>query len=165
MIQGAAGTSSNGEQKPLPFSHIQNDKLALGAASGRVALVKSLDVTTGAGDSRVVDFVGYGTIAEAEGSLSTAAPSATNSVIRNKLGVDTNVNRNDFSVIPVKPSSVTPAVETKCAKPTADKPTNSVLDENSVVKFSTTTSGAAIEFKNNNRCAGLDFRQLSNNQS
>ena len=76
------------------------DDTNLSGTNGKVALVSSQTALTCGADcdsaAGVVDFVGYGTANDFEG---TAAPAATNaaSVTRNSTGTDTDVNGTDFS--------------------------------------------------------------------
>jgi hypothetical protein len=75
---------------------------ALSATGGKIALSNTSAALAGGnpiGGATIVDFVGYGTSADAfEGTDSTAATSATKSAVRKDLGSqDTDDNFSDFS--------------------------------------------------------------------
>ncbi len=71
--------------------------ISMGASSGKVALVNSTTLLTGACPTGLVDFVGYGTANCFEGSA-TLAPGNTTAAIRNAEGcTDTDNNLSDFT--------------------------------------------------------------------
>ncbi|MED4785003.1 chitobiase/beta-hexosaminidase C-terminal domain-containing protein [Brevibacillus choshinensis] len=115
LIQEAAGT---GGSQSLPAPDAQGS-IAMGASAGKVALVShatALSSANPAGQTGVVDFVGYGTTANAaEGGAPAAAPSATVGVSRksNESGIvpgegngwDTDNNGVDFLAADPGPSN------------------------------------------------------------
>jgi predicted extracellular nuclease len=75
----------------------------LSASGGKVALVSSQSPLSGQGDPAVVDFVGYGSANEAEGTV-VAALSNTNAALRNNAGCDdSDNNASDFSRVAAAP--------------------------------------------------------------
>ena len=87
LIQEAQGT---GGSINLPTPDAQGS-IAMGASSGKVALVNSTTAITGKGDPSVIDFVGYGAANEFEGSTSgTSVLSNTKSAERKASSTSTN---------------------------------------------------------------------------
>lgn len=102
LIQQAKGNSGT-DALPTP-DQIPATALALGAMNGKVALVSNVDPITDVTDKDIVDFVGFGTSNEYEGSGPTAALSNTDSAQRKLKGCqDTNDNKNDFDVAAAAP--------------------------------------------------------------
>ncbi|MDR7314568.1 chitobiase/beta-hexosaminidase C-terminal domain-containing protein [Brevibacillus nitrificans] len=113
LIQEAAGT---GGTQSLPAPDAQGS-IAMGAGAGKVAVVSHATALSGsnpAGQAGVIDFVGYGTTANAaEGGTPTAAPSATVAVSRksNESGIvtgagngwDSDTNGADFLAADLNP--------------------------------------------------------------
>ena len=94
LIKCAAGTGGTQE---LPTPDFTTD-LALGATNGKVALANASTPVTGPTDATVIDFVGFGSANQYEGSGATPALSATLAAIRAGNGAtDTNDNKNDFT--------------------------------------------------------------------
>jgi DNA/RNA endonuclease G (NUC1) len=98
LIQEAAGA---GGTLNLPTPQVTGS-IALAATAGKVALTKTqtlLAVDNPVGNSDVVDFIGYGTTADAfEGAGPAPAPSNTTADLRAANGAtDTNNNSTDFS--------------------------------------------------------------------
>ena len=100
----------------LPVPDATSTSINMSATSGKVALVSNQTPLTGSnpiGSPGVVDFVGYGSSANAfEGSGPTASLSNTSSAVRNNGGLaDSNNNTNDFSVAspPTPRNSSSPA--------------------------------------------------------
>ncbi|MGI6714322.1 MAG: lamin tail domain-containing protein [Bacilli bacterium] len=98
LIELAEG--ANKDAAPLPGPDIVGT-FSMGATSGKVALVNGTDAISNADDSNVVDFVGFGSADEYEGTGPTPAPSNTKSVTRiiddiTGEPVDTNDNALDF---------------------------------------------------------------------
>jgi hypothetical protein len=110
LIQQAVGT---GGTTPLPTPDA-TDTTAMSGTAGKVALVSNATLITGLGDPDVVDFVGYGTTANAfEGSGPTPAPNNANAVFRAVAGcTDADDNSTDFTASAAFPNarnSATPA--------------------------------------------------------
>jgi 5'-nucleotidase len=97
LVAEAAGT---GGTTALPAPRTTGT-IAMAAGAGKVALVNnSTALACGASCASaagVVDFVGYGTANNFEGTGPTPAPSAANSVSRNTAGTDTDNNNADFT--------------------------------------------------------------------
>ena len=98
LIQEAAGSGGT-QNLPTPEAI---GTIAMSATAGKVALTKTqtlLTVDNPLGNGNVVDFVGYGSTADAyEGSGPAPAPSNTTADLRANGGAtDTNDNANDFS--------------------------------------------------------------------
>lgn len=91
LVQEAAGS---GGTQSLPVPDAQGS-IAMGAAAGKVALVNRATALSGAnpaGQAGVIDFVGYGSTANAaEGGAPAPAPSATVGISR---------KTNDSSIVP-----------------------------------------------------------------
>ncbi|QCJ41632.1 Ig domain-containing protein group 2 domain-containing protein [Bacillus sp. S3] len=110
LIQEAPGA---GTQPALPNTpDINNGAIAMSATDGKVALVHGTDAITGKSDPTVVDFVGYGTANEYEGSAAVKISSNANSAQRRPYANvdpapdkgnawDTDDNGADFYVGPV----------------------------------------------------------------
>ena len=98
LVQEAAGT---GGSVSLPTPDLIGT-IAIGAASGKIALVRSTTVLSGncpRADQFVVDFVGFGTADCFEGSAAAALLSNSTAALRKDYGrVDTNDNAADFEV-------------------------------------------------------------------
>ncbi len=144
LVQLKSG-GANGTDLPTPEAMGGSD---LSGSKGKVALASIATAITGATDPGVVDLVGYGVATVFEGKA-TSGLSATAALVRKEVGVDTDNNFNDFIAATPNPRNGAwtsgPIIETKCAKPTASKPSG-MIDVNSVITFGTTTSGAAIEY-------------------
>ena len=96
LVQEAGG--ANGELLPAADA---TGSIAMAAAAGKVALVRSTTALAGGGcpiGPTVLDFAGYGTTADCfEGTSRSSAPSATHADVRKGGGcVDTNDNAADF---------------------------------------------------------------------
>ncbi len=141
LIQLAGGSVG----VPLPSVAIIGN-IAMGASSGKVALVKNTEFISGLLDEDVIDFVGFGSSANAyEGTAAAPAPSNSLSIIRKSVGVDTNNNGADFITSTPNPRNGIPAAVTKCAEVTANVASGVVLPDTDVT-FSTSTEGAQIEY-------------------
>lgn len=93
LVQLAAGSTV----KDKPLSGVDaTGNLNLAGKNGKIALVKGTDAISGKDDPKVVDFVGFGTANEFEGTGATVAPDNANSVSRTN-GKDTNDNTADFA--------------------------------------------------------------------
>ena len=126
----------------LPSAEITGTQ-DLSSSGGKVALVSDTNAIEGKSDKNVVDFVGYGSANEYEGSGTATGMSSTKSVARTN-GIDTNDNTSDFSSITPNPRSGLEEGSTKVAKPTADIGSGYVTT-GSTVTLSTITEGAVIE--------------------
>jgi predicted extracellular nuclease len=98
LIQEAAGSGGT-TSLPTPEA---TGTISMAATAGKVALTKTqtlLTVDNPVGGANVVDFIGYGTTADAyEGSGPAPAPSNTTADLRANGGAtDTNNNASDFS--------------------------------------------------------------------
>jgi predicted extracellular nuclease len=118
LVQEAAGTGGTVDLIPDAVGTI-----AMGATSGKVALVSSTAVLTGGGcpfAGSVVDFVGYGTGVNCfEGVAGAPAPSNTTAVRRSFGGcTDTNSNAGDFALSAPTPRNTT-FPPNDCAAPPA----------------------------------------------
>jgi hypothetical protein len=109
-------TGATGAALPVAADQSSTNTINLAAAAGKVALANSTTVVTFAGaagsntfSSNVVDFVGYGTTANAfEGTAAAPAPSTTTAIVRALFGtpvgtpasnfVDSNNNGSNFIV-------------------------------------------------------------------
>ena len=90
--KGSAGTTA----LPTP-DYIPTNALNMGATNGKVALANSTTAVTGPADATVIDFVGFGTANQYEGSGAVAALTNTTAAIRAGNGAtDTNNNSADF---------------------------------------------------------------------
>ncbi|MFK9094150.1 Ig-like domain-containing protein [Bacillus salipaludis] len=110
LIQEAAGA---GTQPALPNTpDINNGSIAMSGTDAKVALVHGTDAISGKGDPTVVDFVGYGTANEYEGSAAVKISSNANSAQRRPYANvdpapgkgnawDSDENALDFYVGPV----------------------------------------------------------------
>ncbi|MCA1622379.1 MAG: lamin tail domain-containing protein [Acidobacteria bacterium] len=106
LATGAAGTGVNTLTPDLIGT------TALSATAGKVALVSSATVLSGAScpptGATIIDFVGYGTANCFEGAGQAPAPSTTTSVQRFPNGTDTNNNNLDFVAAAPTPGSAGP---------------------------------------------------------
>ena len=82
--------------------------LAIGLTSGKVALASNATPVTGPTASNVLDFVGYGSANQYEGSSAAPSPTILNSISR--ITGDTNNNGIDFTATLASPQSGTLAV-------------------------------------------------------
>ncbi len=95
LVQLAAGANTAAPALPSPDA---TGSLALSGTNGKIALVGNTEAITGRSDADVLDFVGYGSVNEAEG-LAVAALSNTTAASRNAQGcTDTGDNSTDFTV-------------------------------------------------------------------
>jgi Lamin Tail Domain/Secretion system C-terminal sorting domain len=101
----AENTSTGGAN--LPHTPRVTGTINLNATSGKVALVKSQSLISGILDANTVDYVGYGSANDYEGSGTAVSPSATKSICRkdnsghstygsNGSGWDSDNNSADF---------------------------------------------------------------------
>lgn len=96
LIQLAAGATVT--NAPLPVDADVVGDIAVAAANGKFALANSTTTVTGPDSSNVVDFVGFGTANQYEGSGAT--PAASNMLsVRRKTHIDTNDNASDFETV------------------------------------------------------------------
>lgn len=107
LIQESSG-GSNGITLPVPDA---TGTIAMAAASGKVALVKTSTTLTTAcpNDPNIVDLLGYGSTANCfRGSAPASAPSNTNALLRAAGGcTDTRNNIADFALGPPNPRNTT----------------------------------------------------------
>ncbi len=90
-----AGTNNASVGDPLPFPPDITINTNLAGNRGKVALVNGTAAVSSINDSGIVDFVGFGTANEYEGTAAAPAPSNTKSIKRGSF-VDTNNNETDF---------------------------------------------------------------------
>jgi len=114
---GAVGTA-------LPTEDASATTINMSATAGKVALANTTTALSGAnpsGGATVVDFVGFGSTANASETAAAPAPSATNSISRKDVGsLDTNNNSTDFLAGAAAPrnSATTPYIPTNPGPPT-----------------------------------------------
>ena len=107
LIQLAGGAT--GVALPTPDLTIVATPINLSATNGKVALVSNTDGITGSADLDAIDFVGFGTANDREGTTAAAAPSNTTSLRRKSdyntseyayfgNAWDANQNSTDFYV-------------------------------------------------------------------
>lgn len=117
-----AGTAVNGSALPTPDAVGLTD---LSAAAGKVALATDNVIVTftapGTFSSNVIDFVGYGSSANAyEGSSPAPSTTTTNSIFRRNGGcTDSNRNSEDFAVSSAVARNLQSPAATPCASGTA----------------------------------------------
>jgi DNA/RNA endonuclease G (NUC1)/PKD repeat protein len=147
LVQQAAGT---GGTTALPTANAVGT-IAMGATSGKIALVNGATALTGACPlSSVVDFVGVGTTANCfEGTGATPASSNTLAVLRKNDGcTDSNVNSADFvaaAPAPRNSSSATKTCEAPPVQPVASvkvAPASDTITVGTVVALTATASDA-----------------------
>ncbi|MBS7526467.1 CehA/McbA family metallohydrolase [Fusibacter paucivorans] len=142
LIQENKG-SGDYEALPTPDA---TGSISMSGSKGKVALVSNTDAATSKDDPDVVDFVGYGSANEYEGTGTAPTLSSTKSAMRSSSSIDTNDNAADF-----KESSPTPrnstygAAVTKCATPTANIPSGTILPGTQVT-FDSTTDGVLVQY-------------------
>jgi predicted extracellular nuclease len=106
MVQQASG-ANNGIALPQPDA---TGTIAMAAAAGKVALVKTTTALTGPcpNDPNIIDLVGYGATASCfKGNAPAPAASNTNAVIRKSDGcADTANNSADFIAAPPNPRNL-----------------------------------------------------------
>ncbi len=156
LIGGA--TSSTAGAVPLPLTPDANPANWSGSATaGKMVLCSSTtSVGTGTNDpttaANYVDFLGYGTTANAAEGGSThhsGAPSAVNAAIRNSGGcTDTDFNDSDFTIAAVsgtvKNSSSTPNVCGAGSGPVITfNPQNTTVNDGGTTNFIVTATGTA----------------------
>lgn len=154
LIQQAAGT---GGTTALPTPDAIGT-IAMSGAAGKVALVNSSTALTGtaATNSAVLDYVGYGTTANAfEGTAAAPAPSNTVAIARGATGcADTDKNSVDFSTAAPAPRN-TATAQTSCSSAppaTTIAPIHQIQGNASLsplVGQTVTTSGVVTKVNNN----------------
>lgn len=98
VAQMAAGKNGTTDLPQINYT----GTLALGGKEGKIALVKKTTVISNKNDADVVDFVGFGTANEYEGTNPVAILSNSTSARRKTVNgaiVDTNDNSQDFEVV------------------------------------------------------------------
>lgn len=141
LIQEAAGTGGTTDL-PTPEA---TGSIAMSGTNGKVALVSNTEAISGKSDADVVDFVGFGSANEYEGTGATPALSSTKAAIRIDPNVDTDDNSADFQTSAPNPRNGGPSEPTQCAAPSADYASGAVT-AGTLVTFSSTTEGASIEY-------------------
>lgn len=84
----------------------------ISASNGKIALVSDAVKITAPTDSNVLDFVGFGSANQYEGTAAAPAPDATKSAQRKIPVVDTNSNVNDFEVKAPTPENKSTSLST-----------------------------------------------------
>ncbi len=128
--------SSGAVGAALPAENIAGS-INLSATTGKVALVRNQTVLTSSDpqfDSSVVDFVGYGTSANAFETATAPAPSAATSISRASRA-DTNNNSADFATATPSPGIAT-SVLTLASTVPADNSASVFINTNLVATFS-----------------------------
>lgn len=145
LIEEAPGSGGT-QDLPTPDA---SGSIAMAGGKGKVALVKSVDNITGKDDANVIDFVGYGTTNEYEG---TAAPAPTNqkSIARKDKNIDTNDNGNDFQITSIDPknSNYREVAANQVANVTV-QPKSGEIPSGQELSMSCTTEGAEIHYQIN----------------
>lgn len=114
LIQQALGNNTSLPALPtpdlIPTAANNGTILALGGTNGKIALVNGVTPITGSTDATVVDFVGFGTANDHEGTAATPALGNDKAAFRNSDGCsDTNDNATDFTAAtPAPRNSQTP---------------------------------------------------------
>lgn len=154
LIQQAAGT---GGTTALPTPDAIGT-IAMSGTAGKVALVNTTTALTGtaATNPAVLDYVGYGTNANAfEGSAAAPAPSNTVAIARGATGcADTDKNSVDFSTAAPTPRN-TATAQTSCSStpPTATTAPIHQIQGNAnlspLVGQTVSTSGVVTKINNN----------------
>ncbi|WP_370899647.1 lamin tail domain-containing protein [Chryseobacterium gossypii] len=105
LATGAGGTQALPNPDFVPSgTTAPNAPLALSGSGGKIALTSSSTSPTSATDSNVLDFVGWGSANQYEGTA--AAPGTTNSTsISRTNAIDTNNNGADFTTGAPTPES------------------------------------------------------------
>lgn len=94
--QGAGGTTALPTPDFVPAS--AETALNMGGTNGKIVLASTTNPVTGVTDATVVDYVGYGTSVDYEGTAAVAALSNTTAAFRANNGCqDTNDNAADFT--------------------------------------------------------------------
>lgn len=161
LIQ-ASSSGANGN--PLPTPDVSTGTISMSATAGKVALVNSTTVLSGAcpSDITIADLVGYGNSSNVpscfEGSLYAPAPSTTNADLRNHNGCqDTDNNSTDFAASAANPRNSASALNycqatatptnTPTYTPTytpTDTPTNTLTPTNTSTATLTPTQTATV---------------------
>jgi len=143
LIQENAGANASTEL-PSPDSI---GSISMSASNGKVALASNSEAVTSKDDTDIVDFVGFGSANEYEGSAAAPTLNNENAAIRSASGSDTDDNAIDFVKATPTPrnSSYTEVIETKCSTPTSDTAEGAVL-MGKTINFSSSTSEATIEY-------------------
>lgn len=115
LIQQAVGTNTSLPALPtpdlIPTAANNGTILALGGTNGKIALVNGVTPITGSTDATVIDFVGFGTANDHEGTGATPALSNGTAALRNSDGcTDTDDNAADFTVAAPAPRNSQTAV-------------------------------------------------------
>lgn len=102
LIQEIVGNNTSLPALPnpdlIPDATNNNVVLALSGTNGKLALVNTTTVITGVSDPTVVDFVGFGSANEYEGTSATPALTNSTAAFRNNGGcTDTDDNAADFT--------------------------------------------------------------------
>ncbi len=117
LIQLAAG---GGGTTNLPTPDFTDTTLNLSATAGKVALVNNTTALSGTCPSgaNIIDFVGYGATANCSEATPTAAPSATNAILRKTNGcTETDNNAADFMTGAANPRN-SATTKAPCVPPT-----------------------------------------------
>ncbi|WP_407570560.1 ExeM/NucH family extracellular endonuclease [Deinococcus altitudinis] len=97
MAPGTGGTTNLPTPDSAPTNSSNTNGASIAAANGKVALSRTTSPVSGSADSNLLDFVGFGTANDKEGTAAAPAPSNTTSDFRVGNGcTDTNQNGTDF---------------------------------------------------------------------
>lgn len=159
LIQLAGGANGS----PLPVTAdviVTATPINMAAANGKIALTNDNVALSGAnpiGASNLIDFVGFGTATNFEGTGAAPAPSTTNAIFRLNGGcTDTNNNSADFSAAAAAPRNSSSATNVCSNAPSLviSSPSN-----NAIFNPETTSVNIAISVSNfvvGNPGAGID---------
>jgi Predicted extracellular nuclease len=120
LIQEAAGS---GGTVSLPTPDVKAN-IAMGAASGKVALVNNQTALSGtcSTSTAIIDFVGFGSANCYEGSGPTVVLTNATSAQRKTIGLDSNDNKNDFAS--GSPSPTNSGIDTEAPVASSLSPAN-----------------------------------------
>ncbi len=151
----------------LPSPDITTGTINLSAASGKVALVNSINPLSGSCPAvgTYIDLVGYGSTASCfeTAPVSPTPTNNTSSVLRSSGGcIDVNNNSTDFSVGPVNPRNST-TVKNPCS-PLPVKLANVIALKSAAglnIRFTNLTESDVIQYDIERSANGIQFTSIS----
>jgi hypothetical protein len=153
LVQLASGGATGAM---LPASDATGT-IAMAATAGKVALVNTTTLLTGAcpNSATIVDLVGYGSTANCfEGAAPAAAPSATRAILRGSEGcADTDNNQADFAAATPAPRNTTTTLH-PCGGGTTEGARITVDDVQITIADAAPCLPLAVNIKITNRGAG-----------
>jgi predicted extracellular nuclease len=147
VVREAAGTTV---PTATPIIGDATGTIGMSGTAGKVALVSSATALTCAADcdsaAGVIDFVGYGSANDFEGTAGTPAPSNTVSVSRNGSHTDTGNNATDFTTGAPSPEACGSACSPPDAAPrvTATSPADGAGGVDASANLSVTFSESVV---------------------